>query len=56
MLKSKTFWGGIIAVVTCAGGVLTGDMSITDAAQIVVPAVLAIFLRHGMAKSLPPGP
>lgn len=50
LLKSKTFWTAIAALVAAIGGYLTGEIDITTAVQSGVAALLAIFLRHGIAK------
>jgi hypothetical protein len=41
MLKSKTVWAGILAALA----------TVAEALQVVVTAVLAIFLRHGISKT-----
>lgn len=49
MLKGyKTYIVGGIAIVGAVGAYLVGDTSITDALQIIVPAVLSMTVRHGI--------
>jgi hypothetical protein len=51
MLKSKTMWAAVAALVTACGSYFTQEISLAEMMQISVTAVLAIFLRHGVAKS-----
>ena len=44
----KTYVTSVLAILGAAGAVLTGEASVVDAVQIAVPAILAMFLRHGM--------
>ena len=50
LLKSKTFWTGIGAVVAAIGGYTTGTMGLDIAIQTGLGGLLAIFLRDGMEK------
>ena len=50
LLKSKTFWGGVGSLLTAAAGYATGTMPAATAVQTAVTALLAIFLRDGLAK------
>ena len=49
--KTKTFWGGISAIVGGVSCYLTGTCSPVEAAQTVLAGILAIFLRHGIEKN-----
>ena len=44
----KTYITAFVAVVGAVGAYLTGDMSIQDAAQIVVTALVGAFVRAGV--------
>lgn len=48
--KQKTTWAAIAAFVTFAGGLLTGEMTWPVALQGMFGALIAIFLRQGVAK------
>lgn len=50
LIKSKTFWTGIIAIATAGGGFAAGEISGIDAIQTGLTGLLGIFLRAGMAK------
>lgn len=50
MWKSKTLWGSITAIVGAAAAYATGEVDLTVAIQIAVPALLAIFIRSGVQK------
>lgn len=50
MLKSKTFWAGVAAIVTALAGYLTEEMTVAQAAQTALGGAVAIFLRQGIAK------
>lgn len=49
MTKTKTFWGGLAAIATGIGFIVTG--SVAEGAVMVVNGVLSIFLRDGMRKA-----
>ena len=51
MHKTKTFWASLGGIVTAVGAYFTGDIDLAATMQIVVTSVLALFLRHGVAKS-----
>ena len=51
--KSKTNWTAIIAALTAVSAYLTGSIDAVTAVQSVFAAVIAIFLRSGVAKSGP---
>ena len=50
MWKSKTLWTGIVSIVGAFGGVVTGTLPVAAAIQTSVTALLAIFIRDGIAK------
>lgn len=50
MLKSKTFWAGVAAIITALAGYLTEEMTAAQAAQTALGGAVAIFLRQGIAK------
>ena len=50
LIKSKTVWTGIAGLVAAAGGFFTGEMDLGSAIQTGIISLLAIFLRHGIAK------
>lgn len=51
MLRSKTMWAALAAVATACGSYFSQDISLAEMMQICVTSVLAIFLRHSVAKS-----
>jgi len=51
MHKTKTFWASITAAIGALAGYYTGDLTVAEALQLVVTALLAVFLRHGVSKS-----
>jgi|TARA_Y100000310_G_C20643910_1_gene795515 hypothetical protein len=51
MLKSKTLWASVTAIVGALGAWFTGDIELGEMLQLVVTAGLAVFLRHGIKKS-----
>lgn len=50
MLRSKTTWGSITALVGALAGWATGELEIGSALNCAVTAILALFLRHGVKK------
>ncbi len=50
LLRTKTFWAGVAALVTAAGAYLTGESGFLGAAQMAVSGLVAIFLRQGLLK------
>jgi hypothetical protein len=47
----KTYSAGIVAILTAALAYASGEANIIDALQIIVPAILAMTLRHGMTPT-----
>lgn len=45
----KTYIAGSLAILGAIGGFLDGDLLLPAALQIIVPAILAMTLRHGIA-------
>ena len=50
LLKSKTVWAAVAAIVGAIGGYFTGELELGAMIQLVVTSTLAVFLRHGVAK------
>lgn len=48
LLKTKTFWTGAATILGAVGGVFLGELSIIGAAQLIVPALMGIFVRDGI--------
>ena len=51
MLKSKTVWTAIAAIIAAIGGYFTGELEMAEMLQLVVTSGLAVFLRMGVKKS-----
>jgi hypothetical protein len=47
----KTYITGVLAVLGAVGGWLAGDLAIADAIQLAVTALLAMFIRSGVAST-----
>ena len=50
ILKQKTTWAGIIAVIGAVGGFFSNEIAGVDAIQIAITGLIGIFLRQGIAK------
>jgi len=50
LLKSKTVWTGVSAIVAAAAGYFTGNMDMSAALQTAFTGLIGIFLRQGVAK------
>ena len=50
MLKSKTVWASVTAIVGALGAWFTGDIELGEMLQLVVTAGLAVFLKHAVKK------
>ena len=48
LLKTKTFWGGLAAVLTGVGLVVAGD--VPQGINAIATGLLAIFVRDGLRK------
>lgn len=51
MWKSKTVWTALTSLVGAIAAVATDEASLAEGLHIAVTAILAIFLRHGVAKT-----
>jgi len=51
--KQKTTWSGIGAIIVAVGGIVSGTIEVQTAIEMIVTALLAIFLRQGVEKSKP---
>jgi len=49
--KWKTFWAAVAAITTAIGAYAAGEMALPELLQLVVTSLLAVFLRHGIAKA-----
>jgi len=47
---TKTFIGSLGIILGTAGAILTEKIELVDGLALIVPAVLAIFVRDGVAK------
>lgn len=47
-LRTKSFWGGLAAVITGIGLIVAGDLP--TGVQTIAGGILAIFIRDGIAK------
>lgn len=50
LIKQKTTWTGIVAIITAVGGYFTGDLVLADTIEIAITGLVAIFLRQGIKK------
>lgn len=50
LLRTKTFWTGLAGLITAVGAYMGGDVDLWQAAQMGLTGLVAIFLRHGMAR------
>ena len=51
MLKSKTLWAAVTTCVGTAAAIMTNEMTLAEGLNLIVPAILAIFLKHAVSKS-----
>jgi len=51
LLKTKTFWAAVAAIVAATERVMTGQSTVTEGLQIAIPALMALLLRDGIAKA-----
>lgn len=49
--KWKTFWAAIAAIASAIGAYSAGEMGLAQLLQLIATCLLAIFLRHGIAKA-----
>jgi hypothetical protein len=48
LVKSKTFWAGIMGLIGAAGAYMTGEMALGQALQTGLTAAIGIFLRDAV--------
>ena len=51
MLKSKTVWTAITTCVGTVAAIVMNEISLVEGLQLMVPAILAIFIKHAVSKS-----
>ena len=51
MLKSKTVWTAITTCVGTIAAIAMNEISLVEGLQLMVPAILAIFLKHAVSKN-----
>ena len=51
MLRSKTFWAAVSSCIAAVAAVATNEATLAEGLSIATTAILAIFLRHGVAKT-----
>ncbi len=51
MLRSKTIWAAITTCVGAAAMILTNEITLAEGLNLIVPAILAAFLKHAVSKS-----
>jgi hypothetical protein len=49
LIRSKTFWAAMAAIVGALGAFLVGEASLATTVILIVQALLAIFVRDGIA-------
>ncbi len=50
LIKTKTFWTGIAAIVTGIGTYIAGEINTAAFMELLSIGLIGIFLRHGVAK------
>ena len=50
LLKTKTFWTAIIAVLTTVGGYVQGAVTVKEAAFAILTTLYAVFIRDSIAS------
>ena len=51
MLKSKTVWGAVTAIVGSLSAYFLGEIELGAMLQIVVTSGLSVFLKHAVKKA-----
>lgn len=51
MTGKKTYFVAVASVLGAIAGVLSGQIAVPDAAQLIVTAVLGATIRHGVQSS-----
>ena len=49
--KWKTFWAAIASISAAVGAYAAGEMQLFQLLQLITTSLLAVFLRHGVAKT-----
>lgn len=52
LLKSKTFWTGMAAILSAGTMYATGESTAPEAVRLGIEGALAVFLRMAMSKSI----
>jgi hypothetical protein len=47
----KTYLAGVLTILGAIGGFLTGTLPVEQAVNLVVPAILAMTVRHGISTA-----
>lgn len=50
LIKSKTFWTGVTALVTATAGYATGELPLAAAINTAFTGLIGIFLRSAISK------
>ncbi|NJK43809.1 MAG: hypothetical protein HC933_05575 [Pleurocapsa sp. SU_196_0] len=50
LVKTKTFWTGLIAILSALGAFVMGDMNLAQFIQTTVTGLIGIFLRDALTK------
>ena len=50
LLRTKTFWTGLAGVLAAAAAYFTGEATLSQAMQMALTGLVAIFLRHGLIR------
>ena len=51
LIKSKTFWTGVLSIVGGIQGMVTGTPDMNASIMLIVAGFMAIFLRQGIQKA-----
>ena len=51
MWKSKTLWAAVTTCVGTAAAIMTHERTFAEGLNLIVPAILAIFLKHAVSKT-----
>jgi hypothetical protein len=51
LIGYKTYIVAALAVLGAIGGYLDGDLTVTAAIQVIIPAILAATVRHGITTT-----
>jgi len=53
LVKTKTFWAGVSAILGAVGGAASGEIAWGTALPMITTALVGIFLRDGIEKKSP---